>query len=284
MPYSTIVREESKALRRKGFSLNEISEKLDISKSTIHDWVSNSIHLSKKAAARINNRVKNGCKNGNRSKYQGKFKGKYSIIVRRPNGWSRKLIKLIAHLMFDGGRRKDGYTYYNSNIVLINQIERLVREIFQLEPHRRIDNNGTIRTTFFSADFSRYIRSKTPKLLEYLPKARVEEKRAFLRSFFDDEGNASFDKKYGRHRVRGYQNDRKTLVLVQKLLADFKIRSLIGKNELVISRKADIAQFKKEINFSPRLYLNPNRKNSIWKRKITKRKILNMILAKSSNP
>jgi orotate phosphoribosyltransferase-like protein len=53
MPYSINVKEKSKALRRKGFSLNEISEKLDISKTTIHDWVSHAVELDGIAKTKI---------------------------------------------------------------------------------------------------------------------------------------------------------------------------------------------------------------------------------------
>ncbi len=283
MPYPTILKEKSKALRRKGFSLNEISKRLDVSKTTIHDWVSHSIELNEKARARINRLIIKGRKTGNFNKYRGESRGRYMKVIVKPKGWSKRLIKLIAHLAFDGGKRPGGYDYYNSKNTLINQVADLANELFGLKAHIREGDHGVMRAVFFSADFSRYVQRKIIELFKYIPHARIEEKRAFLQAFFDDEGNAFLDKKYRNSRVRGYQDDKKVLLIVEKLLLFFEVNSKIDRNELVISKKADIAQFKKEINFSPNLFLNPNRKNSIWKRKITKREILGMILAKNNS-
>lgn len=283
MVYSISIKNQAAALRQKGFSLNEISSNLNISKTTVHDWVSDKIILSEKAQARIAKRISDGIAKANYAKYEGKYKGIYSKIVPKPRSWSNNLVSIVAHFMFDGGRQNDSYVYYNSSTGLVREVSEKVEEIFKLTPKRRLTPEGVIRAIFFSMDFVRYLDRKIPYLIKYIPSARKEEKRAFLQAFFNDEGNAFYDKKYGHNRVRGYQKNTDILLIVKKLLREFEIESRIEKNEIVISRKHDFKNFKKEINFSPYLFLNPKRKNSIWKRKISKRELLDMIICPSVN-
>jgi len=68
--------------------------------------------------------------------------------------------------------------------------------------------------------------------------------------------------------------------LVQKLLKDFDIESKIDNKyqEIIISRKPNIIKFRDKIDFSKGIYINPDRKNSIWKKKLEKREILNKII------
>ena len=142
--------------------------------------------------------------------------------------------------------------------------------------------NNVSRFIFHSIDFQRYILRKIPELLSYISNARLEEKRAFLKAFFDDEGNAFYDKKYSHHRIRGYQKDKKILIIVKNLLKEFNIECKIERNELVISKKEDIKLFASQISFSPLLFINPHRKNSVWKKKISKQEILTIIIHSSS--
>jgi len=70
------------------------------------------------------------------------------------------------------------------------------------------------------------------------------------------------------------------LKLIHDLLEDFNIQSKVnGKhNEIVISKKLNLVKFRDKINFSKGIFINPNRKNSIWKKKLEKRKILNYLI------
>lgn len=52
----------------------------------------------------------------------------------------------------------------------------------------------------------------------------------------------------------------------------------IGK-EIVISRKPSFIKFRDKINFSKGVYINPKHRNSIWKKKLEKREILDIIIA-----
>jgi len=77
-------------------------------------------------------------------------------------------------------------------------------------------------------------------------------------------------------KVRGYQYSKTILRLVKELLKDFEIESRIDKRntEVTITGKENIIKFQKEINFSPDIYINSERKNGIWKYKIDKKTIL----------
>ena len=69
------------------------------------------------------------------------------------------------------------------------------------------------------------------------------------------------------------------MLLVQKLLKDFQIPSAIHKpNEVVIMSKVNLEKFRKEINFSPGVFINGNRSNSIWKKSLEKRYLLDQAI------
>ena len=281
MPHSIKIKSKCEALRKKGFSYNEISSVLFLPKTTVQNWVSNKVILTKKAKERIAKRVAAGQKRGVYSKYEGKYKGIYSKIVTKPKCWSMDLVKVIAHFLFDGGRADRSMVYYTSNKKYGGKLAETIGKIFNLQPRVITVKNNVSRFIYHSIDFQKYILRKTPALLSYINNARLGEKREFLKAFFDDEGNAFYDEKYGHHRIRGYQKDKKILILVKQLLGEFGIESKIERNELVISRKKDVEIFAKQINFSPLLFINPNRKNSVWKRKISKQNILETIIDSS---
>jgi len=146
MSYPQRIRDQAKTLRKRGFSLNEIRARLNVPKATIHDWVSHSVKLDKKARSRIARITVKGQRRGN---------VKRLIIVPKPKNWDKVLVSVVAHLLFDGGRSSARYTYYNSSIGMAREVAGKVKGIFGLKPHRRTVENGVIRTTFYSADFAR---------------------------------------------------------------------------------------------------------------------------------
>ena len=123
-----------------------------------------------------------------------------------------------------------------------------------------------------------FSKTKTQELLEYIPFALQKHKISFLKAFFDDEGSINFRNK--ARCVRGYQHSRRILEIVQDLLSDLEIESKIdNKNiEVNISGKENLLKFQKIINFTPGLTVNGKRTNSIWKKDLEKRKILEMAI------
>ena len=97
-----------------------------------------------------------------------------------------------------------------------------------------------------------------------------------MKAFFDDEGNVYYSK--STRRVRGYQKSRQRLESIRDLLTSFGINGRINKHGtyVEIAGRENLKKFSQDINFSPKIYLNPKRKNSIWRRKISKRRLLKL--------
>jgi intein-encoded DNA endonuclease-like protein len=156
-----------------------------------------------------------------------------------------------------------------------------MKEVFNLEPyHRLYKESGVHRISYFYIELADYVRKRIKELKEYIRITSLPEKKIFLRVFFDDEGSVRYDKKRNKRQVRGFQYNLEVLKLIQKLLKDFDIQSKIDEKykEIVISRKENLIKFRDKINFSKGVYINPNRKNSIWKQKLEKREILDRII------
>ncbi|MFH1593445.1 MAG: hypothetical protein ABID09_01950 [Candidatus Omnitrophota bacterium] len=86
-------------------------------------------------------------------------------------------------------------------------------------------------------------------------------------------------------RVRGYQDSTRVLNIIKNILSEFAIECKVYSaiKGIEITGKDNLLNFVKEINFSPYIYLNPNRKNSIWKKDISKREVLNLAIASYKN-
>lgn len=194
--------------------------------------------------------------------------------ISMPKAWSPDLIFLVSHLMFDGEIKHYGCIYHNSNQTLIKRVRGLVEKLFGMQPLIRTNYVGVKRACYYHVELASYIGEKAVELKREIVNFPTRERKLFLRAFFDDEGCANFQK--NQRRIRGYQKDLRILELVKILLLDFGINSKIDKKyaEIVISRKENLIKFRDEINFSEGIYINPNRKNSIWKKKLEKREIL----------
>ena len=183
--------------------------------------------------------------------------------------------------MFDGHVRRCGCTYYNRSRNQIESLKKLINHIFGIKPilHKRKD--GVIVMAFHNVEFAKCIKERINKIFSYLKtKATKEEKRTFLKAFFDDEGGVYYNCN-DKRRVRGYQESCKILEDIAYLLKTFGIKSRIDKHSkaVEITGKQNLITFVKEINFSPLICINPNRKNSIWKEEIEKREILNKAIS-----
>lgn len=254
-------------LRKKGFSLKEISVRNNISKSTLSLWFRN-VRLSKSAKDSIHQKIKQGQLNGNRSRR----------IIIPGNKWSSEYINLIGHFMFDGGKRHDGLSYYNRNYSLIEQIEYLSNKYFKLKSSIAKQQNDVYRLNLYSKDLLEKFPTIKMDLISYLPLSKTLHKISFLKAFFDDEGSIYWSR--GNRRIRGYQKDSSILSLVNNLLSSLKIESKIdGKySEIIISCKENIIQFSKLINFSNGIFINHKRKNSKYIESISKKVLLSQMI------
>ena len=262
-------------LRNKGFTLGEIITITKLPKTTIYYHIKD-IPLPSEIIERIKR------ENIQRlNKFSQIRKGKCipGRIVPKPNGWTNELIFLTAHFMFDGEIRHSRCVYQNRNITLINLVEQFMKDTFNLTPYYKLyRETGVHRISYHYVELADYIKKRAQGLKKYIKTASLPEKKIFLQAFFDDEGCVY---KYGNNRkIRGYQHNLEILKLIQKLLKDFDIESRIDEKyqEIVISRKPNLIKFRDKINFSKGVYINPDRKNSIWKKKLEKREILDKII------
>lgn len=269
--YSSAIKQKCLKLRRRGYSLNEISSKLSIPKTTIHDWVNCRVILSLQAKKRIQDRVTQGSIKGNKSLNRSAVKQ-----ITEPKNWTPELVSIVGHFLFDGysTTKKDGYVYCSRNISQINRMNNLMSRVFGLKPSIITDKNNVTKSQFFSVKLADLISKKKEEIVRFIPTATPNLKRAFLRAFFDDEGCVTFCK--NKKQVRGYQHSFQILTIIQNLLDDFGIKGYIDKRkvEVTITGKENLIKFRNKINFSSNIFINPNRMNGLWKTKITKRAIL----------
>lgn len=262
-------------LRMRGCSLGEISLATGIPKTTIYDHVKD-ISLTSQQTRDIE--IRNRERNKNRvNPRKGKCLPGREIAT--PKKWSDDLVHAVAHLMFDGRIGSDGCLYYSKDMYQITHMRRLLANLCHITPKVQPRDNGIYGVVFYHVEFADYMRHRRDDVFEYLANgASASSKRVFLKAFFDDEGNVYF--KGDKRRVRGYQKSPETLKQIQNLLLSFGIKGKINKagTYIEITEKKNLKNFSKEINFSPKICLNPRRKNSIWGKAISRRDILRLLL------
>ena len=151
-----------------------------------------------------------------------------------------------------------------------------MKGVYDFEPKKYKNTlTGVLRISYYNVALGAYMQQKSLQLLDEIVEAPKELKREFLRAFFDDEGCMDFRPKERRRGVRGYQKNTRILKSIQTLLADFYITATLKlPNEVVVTGKNNLQKFQQEINFSPGIFINGERSNSIWKENLEKRELL----------
>lgn len=257
-------------LRKQDFTLPEIMKKTGRAKTSVYFHVKNiPLSTSKQKeirAARIQRAYKAA----------EERKGKSGRSFKMFKTWDAHAVLLVAHLMFDGEITRTTCGYSNRSAALIQRVETLFRHIYDYEPKRHQNTMTGVRyIRHHNVSLAEYINTQSRALRSEIIQLPMACQREFIRAFFDDEGCMDVRLKDNRRRIRGYQKDRAMLLVIQKLLKNFEIESTLqGKNEIVITGKENLLQFQKEINFSEGVRMNGNRSNSIWKRHMKKRVLL----------
>lgn len=200
---------------------------------------------------------------------------------KRFTKWDKSIVRFISHFLFDGEIKHGHCSYHNRNTVLIRGVENDVAHVYEFKP-RRYHNwtTGVSRISYFNVAFSAYIKEKAEKLISEIPTLGEELQREFLGAFFDDEGCMDFRPARNVRQIRGYQKKVDTLYLIQKLLGNLGITADVKyPNEVVIRGKENLKKFQEEIGFSPGVRINGNRSNSIWKKSLEKRVLLERAIA-----
>jgi len=268
--------EKCRTLRKKGLTLGEIIKITNLPKTTAYSYIY-SIPLPLKIKKRIRQENIKRIIALNKGRKGKCLSGR---VFLKPESWSLELIFIVSHFMFDGQIRYCGCEYYNRNDYLIKKMRRTIKEILKIDSKIYERDFGVKQLRYYYVELAQYIKRKAKELFNYIKTAPLKEKKIFLRCFFDDEGSVYFNKNKNIRRIKGCQHNLEILKLIQKLLKDFKIESKIDSKykEIIISRKENLMKFRDEINFSNGVYINPERKNSIWKQKLEKREILNKVI------
>ena len=207
-------------------------------------------------------------------------KGKSEKQFRKFKRWNEDLVSLVSHLIFDGEIAYRGCIYNNRNDTLLEKVEKAMAKIYKHTPKRYVNKvTGVKRISYYNVALAAYVKQKSDQLITNVSIFPKRFKRKFVEAFFDDEGCIDYRPKQNRRKIRGYQKNIPILHMIKKLLEEFEIESRIVKpNEVVISGKENLQKFQKEINFSPGVKLNENRSNSIWKKPLEKRFLLDQAI------
>lgn len=266
-----VFKEKCIELRKQGYTLPEIMRITGRPKTSIHFHIQN-IELSpeRKEELRIQNLER-------LLKFAPNKKGLSQRSFQKFEKWNKEKVCLVSHLIFDGEIKYRGCIYSNRSHSLLGKVEKSMRSVYDYGPKRYTDlKTGVSRISYYNVALCTYINSKAIELVENIKRYQIELKIEFIRSFFDDEGCMDYRPKQNRRRIRGYQKDTTILYLIRELLLDLNIQSrVVQPNEVVISGKEDLEKFRDKINFSEGVRLNGNRPNSIWKKSLEKRVILN---------
>ena len=263
------------ALRKRGFSLNQIVEKTKRSKTSVYFHIRHT-PLNNKRRQEIRLARIERCIN-----YSKGVKGK-SKFGRHPipfEIWNPSLVSLVGHILFDGTIKYGGCVYTNRSVSLLDHVTSCMQTVYPFQPKRYESIPGVYKIAFHNVELEALMRDKEIELTENISHMGKELQRAFLRAFFDDEGSVYFTGK--RRAVRGFQYNSKILNLVQLLLRGFGIESVVDTkyNEMTITRQENIRRFEKEINFTKGVCVNGSRSNSVWKQSLEKRELLRRALA-----
>jgi intein-encoded DNA endonuclease-like protein len=266
---------QCRKLRMEGYSFGEISSTTEIAKSTLHAYLKN-ISLGSKQKQAIEDRRKEKC-NKRPNPRKGKCLPGREII--KPISWSNDLVHIVSHFMFDGRVDEDCCIYYSKDKYQIKHMQRLLHNTFKADPRIQLRDNGVYGLVFYHVELAEYLKKRKSELFVYLDNGAPREyKKELLKAFFDDEGCIFY--KGDKRIVRGYQKATSILKQIIRLLNEFGIKSRLDKcaNGVEISGRRNLEKLSKEINFSPGIYINPSRKNGLWKERISKRDILALAL------
>jgi hypothetical protein len=261
-------------LRKQDHTLQEIAAITGKSKSSVYFHIRN-LHLSRAKMSSIRSSAQARAR-----ELAAQRKGVSARTFITFEKWTEGTVSLVAHLLFDGEIRRSGCTYNNRNSVLITKVAHSMEKIYAYSPNQYLNTStGVLRISYFNVALSIYLQRKADELLHNIVKLPRHLQQEFLKAFFDDEGCMDFRPNRNVRQVRGYQKDISILKIVKKLLENLGIESVIKQpNEVVVRGKENLLEFQKEIGFSQGVRINGNRPNSIWKKSLEKREILQRAL------
>lgn len=143
MAYSIEFREKVISLRKRGYSINELAQKMGVAKSSISLWVTSTM-LGEKAQNRLRERrilgqyhtiaTKKRIRALETAEYEQQARGQLENI-----DFNQSLTKLLCSIFFwtEGGKHTDSFVYFtNSDPVMVKIFLKLLRKGFTLNENK----------------------------------------------------------------------------------------------------------------------------------------------------
>lgn len=262
-------------LRKKGLTISQIMRITSRPKTSVYEHIR---HLPLSAARQREIKKAHGLRI---REFAIARRGKSVRPYKTFSAWNSETVSLVSHLMFDGEMKRGGCIYSSRSDVLRKRVENCMRQIYDYTPKYWTDKvTGVSRISYFNVTLTNYLRTKADELRKDIAGLSTDLRREFIRAFFNDEGCMDYRPSRNFRRIRGYQKDTNILLLVQRLLRDFGVESrFIAPNEIMITGKENLKKFQGEIDFTEGVRINGNRSNSIWKKSLEKRKLLERAIA-----
>ena len=136
------LQQEALKLRQKGYSMKEISDRIQVAKSTVYVWVKDVV-LSVKAKRRLFVRGEKGREKGKQTnrkkrsqvlkKIQERVKNDFKQIVS-----SREMSKLLCAILHwcEGNKQPSSVGFTNSDPVMMRTYVQLLRSAFDLDENK----------------------------------------------------------------------------------------------------------------------------------------------------
>ena len=265
-------KQQCRLLRRRGFSIGQIAKIVRRSESTVH-WHVSDILLTKTQRLRLHDQWRSTMLRVNAARRGHSIK---SVNFRTP-AWSSELVRLIAHLSFDGRIDRYGCSYYNRAYTQATQVKQLLQRLLGVKPTMRLRANGVWIVSYYHVELADWLIRREQELIEVIGRY-PGWRREWLQALFDDEGHIHIA--HGIRRIRASQNNLKILGFAKNCLGEFGIQSRIDlrAQAIEITGRENLLGFRTHINFSPGLLVNEHRENGLWKRPFEKRKLLSFAL------
>jgi len=270
-------KQRCRALRRHGYSIGQIAQRLSLSESTVH-WHVRDIRLTAAQQARIRARW---CQLMAKVNARRRGKPLKSVHFCKPR-WSRELVHLIAHLSFDGRIDRYGCSYYNRAYTQATHVRRLLQRLLRVTPRMKHRENGVWVVSYYNVAVADWLGRRERELLPVVT-GRVAWERRWLQALFDDEGHIHVAD--GIRRIRASQKELGVLRRAKRFLHELGIKSRIdlGARAVEITGRDNLVLFRKRINFSPGIWINHHRKNGLWSQPLEKRQLLVLALQSYRN-
>lgn len=228
-------------MRANGHSYPEIAARFKTSKSAIF-YHASSVKVSPKGKRRLEMIRRKVLE---KAVLQRKTK-----ISKRYKKMTEAKVRLIAHLLGDGGTYQNQISYRNSELSLIKQFVRDFQSVYGVKPWKVYWDRDKFTVgsgiTEIVQDLRRYDTGEIPP---QVMNAGKEAQKEFIRAFADDEGGL-----LTRNRIRMTSTNKSYLTGISRMLKNFGIHSVInGPYDaylLDINRKESVFKYIHQIGFS----------------------------------